>query len=215
MDNTSKMIQLLGSLRKEMNGAVADSMYYYGDNYGLNYGVSLPTIRSRATEFGKDHELARYLYKQQVRELRLASLHIAEPALLNITEAEYWADGVINSEIAEEMAFALLRHSKDLKAIFEVWTNSCNKFLVHSALMAAARSELASNREVIEKVTNIAIRFSDERIIAQGIVALLSAALNANVEPSTKEFIRKIIDSIPQSPVQEYINEEMEWRMEL
>ena len=195
MDNTSKMIQLLGSLRKEMNGAVADSMYYYGDNYGLNYGVSLPTIRSRATEFGKDHELARYLYKQQVRELRLASLHIAE--------------------IAEEMAFALLRHSKDLKAIFEVWTNSCNKFLVHSALMAAARSELASNREVIEKVTNIAIRFSDERIIAQGIVALLSAALNANVEPSTKEFIRKIIDSIPQSPVQEYINEEMEWRMEL
>ena len=81
--------------------------------------------------------------------------------------------------------------------------------------MAAARSELVSNREVIEKVTNIAIRFSDERIIAQGIVALLSATLNANVEPSTKEFIRKIIDSIPQSPAQEYINEEMEWRMEL
>ena len=62
-DNTSKMIQLLGSLRKEMNGAVADSMYYYGDNYGLNYGVSIPTIRSKAAKAGRDHEFAKYLYK--------------------------------------------------------------------------------------------------------------------------------------------------------
>ena len=134
---TSKMIQLLGALRKEMNGAVADSMYYYGEDYGLNYGVSLPTIRSRAIAMGKDHELAKYLYKQQVRELRLAAMHIAEPENFSSNEADFWAEGVINSEIAEEMAFALLRHTKDLADIFNSWTKSGNKFLAHAAIMAA------------------------------------------------------------------------------
>ena len=73
-DNTSRMIKLLGAMRKQMNGAVADAMFYYGNNYGLNYGVSLPTVRQIAREQSADHELALYLYKQQVRELRLAAL---------------------------------------------------------------------------------------------------------------------------------------------
>ena len=49
-NNTSKMISLLGAMRKQMNGAVADAMYYYGANYGLNYGVSLPTVRQIAKD---------------------------------------------------------------------------------------------------------------------------------------------------------------------
>ena len=104
----------------------------------MNYGVSLPTIRSKAAEVGKDNELAKYLYKQQVRELRLAALHIAEPKQMNIAEADFWAEGVINSEIAEEMAFALLRYSEDIEAFFSRWTESRNKFLAHAAMMAAA-----------------------------------------------------------------------------
>ena len=49
-DLTSRMVYLLGELRREMNGAVADSMRYYGTRYGLNYGVSLPTIRTIASK---------------------------------------------------------------------------------------------------------------------------------------------------------------------
>ena len=80
------MIKLLGAMRKQMNGAVADAMFYYGSNYGLNYGVSLPTVRQIAREQTADHELALYLYKQQVRELRLAALHIAEPERITTQE---------------------------------------------------------------------------------------------------------------------------------
>ena len=73
-DHTSKMISLLGKMRKQMNGAVADSMFYYGNDYGLNYGVSLPTIRSIAKEEAQNHDFALYLLRQQVRELKLAAL---------------------------------------------------------------------------------------------------------------------------------------------
>ena len=218
---TSKMIQLLGALRKEMNGAVADSMYYYGDNYGLNYGVSLPTVRSRAVAVGKDHEFAKYLYKQQVRELRLAALHIADATLVDSKEAEFWAEGVINSEIAEEMAFALLRHTKGLADIFNCWTKSGNKFLAHAAMMAAARSELSTQSEVIERVAKVVKAFPEERIIAQSAVALMAAAIDKHLIAPTeetnqaKELISRTIDAIPQCSAREYIEEEMAWRMEL
>ena len=43
MDFTSRMVALLGELRRERNGAVADAMCLCGKPYGLNYGVSLPT----------------------------------------------------------------------------------------------------------------------------------------------------------------------------
>ena len=218
---TSKMIQLLGALRKEMNGAVADSMYYYGDNYGLNYGVSLPTVRSRAVAVGKDHEFAKYLYKQQVRELRLAALHIADAILVDCKEAEFWAEGVINSEIAEEMAFALLRHTKDLADIFNSWTKSGNKFLAHAAVMAAARSELSIQSELIERVAEVVKAFPEERIIAQSAVALFAAAIDKHlIAPTektsqTKELISRTIEEIPQCSAKEYIAEEIAWRMEL
>ena len=218
---TSKMIQLLGALRKEMNGAVADSMYYYGDNYGLNYGVSLPTVRSRAVAVGKDHEFAKYLYKQQVRELRLAALHIADATLVDCKEAEFWAEGVINSEIAEEMAFALLRHTKELSSIFDCWTKSGNKFLAHAAMMAAARSDLSTQSEIIERVAEVVEAFPEERIIAQSAVALLAAVIDKHlIAPTektsqTKELISKTIETIPQCSAREYIEEEMAWRMEL
>ncbi len=71
------MVALLRELRRERNGAVADSMRYYGTPYGLNYGVSLPTLRRIARAETPDHGFARYLYLQDVRELRLAALHIA------------------------------------------------------------------------------------------------------------------------------------------
>lgn len=48
MDYTSRMAALLGRFRRERNGVVADTMQYRGKAYGLNYGVSLPTIRAVA-----------------------------------------------------------------------------------------------------------------------------------------------------------------------
>ena len=108
MDYTSRMVALLRELRRERNGAVADSMRYYGTPYGLNYGVSLPTLRRIARAEAPDHGFARYLYRQDVRELRLAALHIACPACFTPEEFPAWAAGIVNSEIAEEAAFALL-----------------------------------------------------------------------------------------------------------
>ena len=211
-NNTSQMIALLGAMRKQMNGAVADAMYYYGADYGLNYGVSLPTVRQIAREQEKDHALALYLYKQQVRELRLAALHIAQAEAITMEELPTWAEGVINSEIAEEMAFALLPHTTIISDIFTAWSESDNEFLVYATLMAAARSELARDTNIVNVTPNILSRFSASRIIAQGVVALLAAAYDCDAE--ARKAVTEVIEGLEESPAANYVKEEMSWRME-
>ena len=141
MDHTSRMTALLGAFRRERNGAVADAMRFYGSPCGLNYGVSLPTLRTLARAEGCDHAFARYLYLQQVRELRLAAFHIADPAQVTADEFPFWAGGLLNSEMAEEGAFALFGRMEHLPALFAAWTSPASAPLTtYAALMAAARS---------------------------------------------------------------------------
>lgn len=208
------MIRLLGALRREMNGAVADGMHLYGRPYGLNYGVSLPTVRSIARAEGCDHDFARYLFKQQVRELRLAALHIADPRRLDIAEAAFWAEGITNSEAAEEAAFALLSKSPSIKEIYGEWSRSDDEFTAYSALMAAARS-IADDASVIESVPTTVARHCASRPVAQGAVALLAAACTSE---RMRACVMAALDSIRDmqgSFASEYITDEMNWRMEV
>ena len=147
-DFTSRMVALLGAMRRERNGAVADAMRYYGADYGLNYGVSLPTVRTLARACGRDHEFARYLYAQEVRELRLAALHIAEPERLTADEFAFWGGGICNSEVAEEAAFALLGRIDAFDELFRSWCNGGTLLEGYAAVMAAARREDSLNHIV-------------------------------------------------------------------
>ncbi len=209
MGNTERMIFLLGELRREMNGAVADAMRYYGKRYGLNYGVSLPTIRSIAAREPQNNDLALYLYKQDVRELRLAALHIAMPSEFE-TSQQAWRDGITTSEIAEEMAFALLSRVESFDEIYAEWVASEQEFVAYAALMAAARrggggyiGEFAS---LHKPMTN----HPTSRLVAQGIIAIMSAAIAQNLASE----VRRALQALPDGPAKEYIADEISWRME-
>ena len=140
MDFTSRMVALLGAVRRERNGAVADAMRWYGAAYGVNYGVSLPTIRALARAEAPDYDFAKYLYLQQIRELRLAALHVAPPQSLISSDLPAWSVGIINSEVAEEAAFALFSRADILPELFDAWIGSAAPLLVYAALMAASRA---------------------------------------------------------------------------
>ena len=203
----------MGALRREMNGAVADGMYVYGRPYGLNYGVSLPTLRSIARAEGCDHDFARYLFRQQVRELRLAAFHIADPLQTDMADASFWAEGIINSEVAEEAAFALLHKSPSLKDIYSEWSRSGDEILAYSALMAVARGA-ADDAQVVGAAADIVSRYPSSRIVAQGTVALLAAAYEIGPVRASVTAALDSIRSLRQSLAAEYVIGEMSWRME-
>ena len=212
MDNTQRMIALLGRVRKEMNGAVSESMANDGESYGLNYGVSIATLREIAAKETPDHDFAKYLYQQQVRELRLIACHLAEPEKVDIHDFPFWSRGIRNPELAEELAFALLSRIYDINSLMGIWTTESSELISYAALMAASR-----NKRTLSEVAFIAIEKAVKanpasRNIAHGIVALVCYI--AENDKSVKVGIPALLESMPDCPVKEYVSEELAWRLE-
>lgn len=205
------MIALLGALRREMNGAVVGSMHLYGRSYGLNYGVSLPTIRAIARAERCDHDFARYLYRQQVRELRLAALYIADPEAIDTEQIPFWAEGIINNEIAEEAAFALLHRPPAVQRIFGAWAASDNELLAYSALMAAARG-MADDAHAVAALPAAVAAHPSSHFVARGAVALLAAAYETCGMYHVVAEALQALAAMPPSSASRYIAEEMSWR---
>lgn len=202
MDFTSRMVALLGELRRERNGAVADAMRCYGAPYGLNYGVSLPTLRKLARAETPDHDFARYLYLQEVRELRLAALHIACPACFTPEEFPAWAAGIVNSEIAEEAAFALLSRAEAFPALFSAWIASPDALLQYAALLAAARSPRLTASWVAPAVEAVHRNATAEATVetpaeatTEATAAAISAAADTSVAPGAFVFDTSVTEA--------------------
>ena len=212
MDNTQRMISLLGRLRKQMNGAVSESMQRDGQKYGLNYGVSIATVREIVASETPDYEFAKYLYKQQVRELRLAACHLAEPSRVDINEFPFWARGIVNSELAEELAFALLSKIYDINSLMGVWTVESSELVAYAALMAASRNERTTT-EVAFIATENAVRANPNSVlIANGVVALMCYV--ASRDKSAKVGVPILLERLADCRAKEIIADELSWRLE-
>lgn len=169
---TSRMAALMGRLRREMNGSVAESMQRAGLRGMLNYGVSIPTVRTIAREVGRDHAFARFLYKQQVRELRLAAASIADPERLTLEEAEEWVLEAGSWEIVDEAAMSLLARA-DERLHMEMtarWLMGENETTCYAALMTLSRSSLPAEI-VLPALCDALERFSQKGRVARAALA--------------------------------------------
>lgn len=212
MDNTQRMISLLGRLRKQMNGAVSESMQRDGQKYGLNYGVSIATVREIVAEEEPDYDFAKYLYKQQVRELRLAACHLAEPQRVDIHEFPFWARGIVNSELAEELAFALLSKIYDINSLMGVWTTESNELVAYAALMAASRNERTTTEVAFIAAENALRANPESRIIAAGVIALLCYV--AQRDKSARVGIPVMLERVQMCNAKQIVEDELSWRLE-
>lgn len=140
--------ELLLALRREMNGAVAGSMRDGGIEYGLNFGVSVPTIRSVATRYAGDDELASEVWRSNVRELRLAGLFIASPACL---ADEAWSGAVDTMEIAENYIWSLSRSDEALCEVVARLSKSRLTLDCYMTLLAYARRPHLFLSECVER----------------------------------------------------------------
>ena len=203
------MVALLGKIRKQMNGAVLDTFRYYGAKYGMNYGVALHSLREMAREVGCDDDLAHFLYRQQVRELQIIALWIADAASVNVEQFDHWAAGIINSEIAEQAAQGLLSKIEQIDILLESWCSGENELLAYAALLAASRSEKVSAVAVQSAVNKSLNTFSDNHLAVQGTVALLSAQIAKN-----RALVEAVLATLPNNKSAAAVREEIAWRLE-
>jgi len=197
---------LLFRLRKEMNGAALDTMRYFGADYERNYGVQIYAIRNLAREIGTDHELAEYFYTQNIREVRLVALWIADAERVATPDFDFWASGIINSEVAEQASHALLSRIADVAELLQRWSSSDNALLAYCALLSAARNGGVESTTAVKAIVQAVTTFSDNRLVAQGATAL-AMQLNDNA-------IKSLLDNLPDNPTAKLLREEVEWRIQ-
>lgn len=203
------MVSLLGKIRKQMNGAVLDTFRYYGAKYGMNYGVAIHSIRDMATEVGTDHDLAKFLYRQQVRELQIIALWIADAEQLTGSELDFWREGIVNSELAEQAAQGLLCNVEDIDSLVTAWCRGENSLVAYAALLAAARNKNISDSAIQTSVVEVVTLNTNNHLVAQGAVALLASKIASN-----KELVASILEQLPENSTAQLVVDEIKWRLE-
>ncbi len=98
------------SFRLLMDGKTAQSMRDKGVEYKLNWGASVPMLREKAEEIGKDYDLAIELWKADVRECKILATMIMPANEMLPEVVDIWMEQTVSQEIAEQAAFNLYQY---------------------------------------------------------------------------------------------------------
>lgn len=140
MNDTARMLALLSRLKVEMNGAVSGAMEERGIRYGLNYGVSVPTIKDIARACAPSHSLALLLWQQDVRELKLAATLIDRPQWVNSEQMEQWSSGLTNIELVEQVVMNLFGAAEPALELAPKWIDQDTMLITYAGLLLGARA---------------------------------------------------------------------------
>ena len=98
------------SFRLLMDGKTAQSMRDKGVEYKLNWGASIPMLREKAEEIGKDYHLAIELWKADVRECKILATMIMPANEILPEVVDLWMEQTLSQEIAEQASFNLYQY---------------------------------------------------------------------------------------------------------
>ena len=105
-----KIKEIKQSFRLMMDGFVAQSMRDKGVDYHLNWGVTLPRLREKADEIGKNYDLAIALWKENVRECKILATMIMPPDVILPEVVDIWMEQTETVEIAEQASMNLYQY---------------------------------------------------------------------------------------------------------
>jgi 3-methyladenine DNA glycosylase AlkD len=110
MDIQAQVKEIKQSFRQMMDGAVALSMRNKGVDYKLNWGATLPRLREKADEIGKNYDLAIALWKENVRECKILATMVMPADVVLPEVIDIWMEQMPTQEIAEQAAFNLFQY---------------------------------------------------------------------------------------------------------
>ena len=110
MDIQQQVKEIKQSFRQMMDGSIAASMRTKGVDYKLNWGATLPRLREKAEEIGKNYDLAIALWKENVRECKILATMIMPPNEVLPEVIDIWIEQTPTQEIAEQAAFNLYQY---------------------------------------------------------------------------------------------------------
>jgi len=105
-----KLKEIKQSFRLMMDGATAQSMRDKGVEYKVNWGASLPMLKVKAKDIGKDYSLAIALWKEDVRECKIMATYIMPAESMSSELVDVWMEQTHTVEMAELACHNLYQH---------------------------------------------------------------------------------------------------------
>ncbi len=150
MDLQEQIKEIKTQLRLSMNGVVSKSMREQGLNYKLNFGVELPRLKEIASRYGKNHELAQALWKENIRETKILA-GMLQPLDSFFPEiADIWVEDMQYPEIAEITCMTLFQYLPYAPAKAFEWMADEREYFQMCGFLLSARL-LAKGLELNER----------------------------------------------------------------
>lgn len=150
MDTQASYLQIIEKVKANRNGDVSLSMARMGIFYGVNYGVSVSVLKEIAQFYHGDHELALFLFDQDIRECKILASLIDDPHKVTGEQMDSWIQSFTNSEIVEQVCSNLFWKSEYALSRSIEWCLSNDELLQKAGMIIAARR--ATDNEVKDAV---------------------------------------------------------------
>lgn len=113
--------------RLAMNGVASTSMRQKGLSYKINFGLLIPQIKEMSGLYQPNSELAKSLWKEDTRELKILGTLLFPTKEYTEADAAEWIRGVNNQEIREQVCFNLFQNLSFADKLAVDWSKSDNE----------------------------------------------------------------------------------------
>lgn len=110
-----------------MNGIASTSMRQMGMSYKINFGLLIPQIKELAGSYEKNAELAKSLWKEDTRELKILATLLYPVTEFTDEDANKWVSEISNQEIREQVCFNLFQELPCATMLAAEWGRSVNE----------------------------------------------------------------------------------------
>lgn len=167
--------EILSKLKTLANPRAIEGMAKYGITSSKAYGVSIPNLRKIAREIGTNHELAKHLWKLDIRETRILATLIDNPKLVTEEQMDEWANDFNYWEICDQCCMNLFVNTDFAYKKAIEWSSSEKEFVKRAgfALMASlAFKYRKTNDELFDEFFQLIKKeASDERLYVKKAVS--------------------------------------------
>lgn len=137
MNETIKKIKT--EFRLAMNGVASQSMREKGSPYKVIFGIELPRLQQIAGEFPKSHELAGYLWKENIRESKIMATMLQPIESFYPEIADIWVEQMPAHDIADIAVMNLFQHLPYASDKAFIWVAADEEMFQYCGWMLMAR----------------------------------------------------------------------------
>jgi len=121
--------EVIAQLKNHSNPKDKEGMARFGINLKYALGVRVPIMRNLAKKIGKNHKLAKDLWKTKIHEARILASMIDEPDRVTKAQMEQWVRGFNSWDLCDQCCMNLFNKLPIAWQQVKEWTKRDEEFV--------------------------------------------------------------------------------------